>query len=86
MKIQVFSSGGGCAPCKTMLRNVETAVSELGLDVRVEYVTRMQQMLDLGITGTPALVVDGLVKSIGKALDVSAVKAILTVPKEESVK
>jgi small redox-active disulfide protein 2 len=78
MKIQVFGSGGGCAPCKTMLRNAETAVAELGLSTEVEYVTRIQHMLELGISGSPALVVDGEVKCVGKALDVTAIKAILT--------
>jgi len=77
MKIQVFGSGGGCAPCKTMLRNVEAAVADLGLSIPVEYVTRVQQMLDLGITGSPALVVDGEVKCVGRALEVAAIKAIL---------
>ncbi len=80
MKIQVFSSGGGCAPCKIMLRNVEAAVAELGIAADVEYVTRVQQMLDLGITGTPALVVDGEVTCVGRALDVAAIKRILTAP------
>lgn len=78
MKIQVFGSGGGCAPCKTMLRNVELAIAALGLATQAEYVTRVQQMIDLGITGSPALVVDGEIKCVGRALDVAAVKAILT--------
>jgi len=56
MRIQVFATG--CAPCKVMLRNVEAAVAELGLTSQVEHVTRLQEMLDAGITGTPALVVN----------------------------
>ena len=78
MKIQVFGSGSGCAPCKTLLRNVEAAVAELGLSTSVEHVTRIQEMLELGITGSPALVVDGDVKCVGRALDVAAIKAVLT--------
>lgn len=75
MKIQVF--GTGCAPCKAMLRNVQTAVAELGLGSPVEHVTRVQAMLDAGITGTPAFVVDGEIKCVGRTLDVAAIKAIL---------
>ena len=41
MKVQVFGSGGGCAPCTLMLRNAQTAVAELGLATEVEYVTRI---------------------------------------------
>ena len=76
MKIRVF--GTGCAPCKTMLKNVETAVAELGLGAEIEHVTRVQAMLDAGITGTPTLVVDGEIKSVGRALEVPALKALLT--------
>ena len=77
MRIQVFGAGSGCAPCKALLRNVERAVAELGLSTPVEYVTQIQRMIELGITGSPALVVDGTVKSVGRTLDVAAVKAIL---------
>jgi len=83
MKVQLFGSGSGCAPCKAMLRNVELAIAELGLATQVEYITRVQQMLDLGITGTPALVIDGEVKCVGRALEVTAIKALLTSPKTE---
>ena len=76
MRIQVF--GTGCAPCKVMLRNVEAAVAELGLASQVEHVTRLEEMLDAGITGTPTLVVDGVIKSVGRALDVATIKSILT--------
>ena len=76
MRIQVF--GTGCAPCKKMLGNVETAAAELGLSSQVEHVTRVQAMIDAGITGTPALVVDGEIKCVGRALDVATIKSILT--------
>lgn len=77
MKIQVCGSGGGCAACKTMVRNVEAAVADLGLSVEPEYVTRIQRMIELGISGSPALVVDGDVKCVGETLEVEAVKTIL---------
>ena len=81
MRIQVF--GTGCAPCKVMLRNVEAAVAELGLASQVEHVTRLEEMLDAGITGTPTLVVDGVIKSVGRALDVATIKSILTFSQRE---
>jgi small redox-active disulfide protein 2 len=76
MRIQVFATG--CAPCKVLLRNVAAAVAELGLTSPVEHVTRLQEMLDAGITGTPALVVNGEIKCVGRALDVATIKSILT--------
>lgn len=82
MRIRVF--GTGCAPCKAMLRNVETAVAELGLAAEVEHVTRVQEMIDAGITGTPTLVVNGEIKCVGRALDVPAIKSLLGSSHKES--
>lgn len=75
VRIQVF--GSGCAPCKAMLQNVQTAVAELGLDVPVEHVTRVLDLIQAGITATPTFMLDGEVQSVGKVLDVPAIKAIL---------
>ncbi len=82
MKIRIF--GTGCAPCKAMLHNVQTAVAELGLGAQVEHVTRIQEMIDAGITATPTLVVDGEIKSVGRALDVPALKTLLVACRSES--
>jgi hypothetical protein len=60
-----------------MLKNVEIAVAELGLDCQVEHVNRISAMLEAGITGTPALAIDGRVEVMGRALDVASVKQIL---------
>lgn len=75
MKIQVF--GTGCAPCKAMLSNVQAAVAELGLDCTVEHVTNVLDMIDAGITGTPALAIDGEVKCMGRSLEIAAIKGLL---------
>lgn len=76
MHIQVF--GTGCAPCKLTLRNAQQAVRELGLADEVEHVNRIEDMIDAGITATPALAVDDEVLSMGKALSVPDIKAMLT--------
>ncbi|HMA96050.1 MAG TPA: vitamin K epoxide reductase family protein [Polyangiaceae bacterium] len=49
----------------------------------VEHVTRVQAMLDAGISGTPALVVNGELKSVGKLLDVASIQSILLSSKSE---
>ena len=76
MRIQVF--GAGCVPCKLMLQNVQQAVRELELPDEVEYVTRIQDLLDAGITGTPTLKIDGEVVSVGRALDVPRIKQLFS--------
>jgi protein-disulfide isomerase len=47
-------------------------------------VTRLQEMLDAGITGTPTLVVNGETKSVGRALDVPAIMALLSACREDN--
>jgi small redox-active disulfide protein 2 len=75
MRVQVF--GTGCAACATLKANAEKAVDELGLLCRVEFESRILEMIKLGVTELPALVVDGEVRSVGRALDVATVKTML---------
>jgi hypothetical protein len=75
MRVQVF--GTGCAACATLKANTEKAVAELGLPCSVEFESRILEMVKVGVTRVPALVVDGEIKSVGEALDVAAVKALL---------
>lgn len=66
MKIQIL--GTGCPKCKMLFANVETAVKALGLDAQIEKVDKISEIMKFGVMGTPALVVDGQVKSVGKVL------------------
>ena len=75
MKIQVL--GTGCAKCKQLTASTEKAVAELGLGVPVEKVEEIREIMKFKVMSTPALVVDGQVKSTGKVLSVEEVKAFL---------
>ncbi|ACL64439.1 redox-active disulfide protein 2 [Anaeromyxobacter dehalogenans 2CP-1] len=75
MKIQVL--GTGCAKCKQLTANAEQAVAALGLEAKVEKVEDLREIMKLGVMTTPALVVDGVVKSAGKVLSPDAVRALL---------
>jgi small redox-active disulfide protein 2 len=54
--------------------NVRKAVSELDIDCEVEKVTDMNVIVEYRVMVPPALVVDGEVKSKGKALSVDELK------------
>ena len=64
MEIKVL--GPGCKKCDSTKENVEEAVSESGLDVRIIKVTDTMEIAKHGVFGTPAVVVDGEVKSVGR--------------------
>lgn len=75
MKIQVL--GTGCAKCKQLTANVEQAVRELGLDASVEKVEDVREIARFRVLSTPALVVEGTVKSAGRVLAPDAIKGLL---------
>ena len=64
MEIKVL--GPGCAKCEKTEELVKEAVAEAGVDVDVEKVTDVMKIAGYGVLGTPAVVVDGEVKSVGK--------------------
>jgi small redox-active disulfide protein 2 len=75
MKIQVL--GTGCAKCKQLTANTQQAVAELGVDATVEKVEDVREIMKFRVLSTPALVVDGTVKSLGRVLSPDAIKALL---------
>ena len=75
MNIKIY--GSGCAKCIKLAENAEAAIRELGLDYSVEKVTDLAAIIDAGVLTTPALVIDGEVKSSGNLLDVEQLKAII---------
>lgn len=64
MQIKVL--GPGCPKCKQTEKIVNEAVAEAGIDAAVEKVTDMMEIAGHGVMGTPAVLVDGQVKSVGK--------------------
>ena len=65
-KIQIL--GTGCPKCKLLFANAETAVKSAGLEAQIEKVEKIADIMKFGVMSTPALVVDGQVKSVGKIL------------------
>lgn len=75
MKIEIL--GTNCAKCKSLIKNVEKAVSETGIQAEVIKVDSIQEIMDRGIMMIPALIIDGETKSIGRALSIEEVKRII---------
>jgi small redox-active disulfide protein 2 len=74
-KIQIL--GTGCAKCKTLTANAEAAAKALGGGYAVEKVTDITHIMQFGVMTTPALAVDGVVKSVGKVLDPEQIKKLI---------
>jgi len=76
MKIEVL--GPGCARCQTLAGNAKTAVEGLGLACEIVKVTDMNEIVSRGVMMTPALAIDGVVKTIGKVTGVNEIQELLT--------
>lgn len=71
-RIQIL--GTGCPKCKTLAAHTEEAVKALGLEASIEKVEKITDIMKFGVMTTPALVVDGQVKSAGRLLSVEDIK------------
>ena len=72
MEIKVL--GPGCPKCHQTEKIVKEAVTETGVDAVIGHITDVMEIAGYGVFGTPAVVVDGEVKSVGK------------IPRKEEVK
>ncbi len=64
MEIKVI--GPGCAKCHKTEEIVREAVAETGVDATIQKVTDVIEITKQGVFGTPAVVIDGDVKCVGK--------------------
>jgi small redox-active disulfide protein 2 len=69
--------GSGCAKCNKLYDLTEQAAGQLGVEYQMEKVTDMNKFADYGVMMTPALVVDGEVKSTGKVPSIEKLKELI---------
>ncbi len=67
MEIKIL--GPGCKKCDQAAARVAAVVSETGVEAQIEKVTDMMAIAGFGVMATPAVVVDGVVKCVGKIPD-----------------
>jgi len=72
MEIKIL--GTGCPKCQATEKNVKEAVAETGTSANIEKVTGLLDIAKYGVFGTPAVVVDGEVKCVGKIPDKEEIK------------
>ncbi len=74
-KIQIL--GTGCPKCKALALSAEMAAKEMGIEYQIEKVTDIKEIMKFGVMMTPALVIDGQVKTAGKLLNIQEIKEML---------
>ncbi len=76
MKVKVL--GPGCARCKTLYGEAAKAIASLGLQADLEKVEKIEEIMAYRIMATPALVIDGEVKSAGRLPSAAEITSWLT--------
>jgi small redox-active disulfide protein 2 len=76
MKVEIY--GTGCPKCKKLFENAQEAVKISGVDADVVKVEDINEIMNAGIMMTPAIAIDGEIKSSGKLLAVDDIKDLLT--------
>ena len=79
MKIEIL--GTGCTKCKALEEAVKKAVAQIGGFHEVKKVEDIVEIMNYGVMSTPALVVDGVVKSAGKLLSVEDIVGFIATSK-----
>ena len=74
-KIEIL--GTGCKKCKELETAAKEAVKELNSDYEVVKVEDIQEIANYGVTSTPALVINGVIKSTGRVLSVDEIKELI---------
>ncbi len=75
MKIQIL--GTGCPKCNQLAQAAESAARELGLEYELVKIKDLNDIMAMGVMMTPALAIDGTVKTVGKVPSIDELKTIL---------
>ena len=75
MKIHIL--GPGCAKCSQLAENTAQAAQQLGISYELLKVSDFNEIMSFGVMMTPGLVIDGVVKCVGKVPSVEELKGML---------
>ena len=74
---KILILGVGCARCEQLEKNARKAVAELAIEADIGHVTEFDKIIEYGVTGTPALVIDQKVVGSGRILSIEDIKEFL---------
>ncbi len=76
IKLQIL--GTGCPKCEKLAQAAEQAAKEVGTDYEVEKIKDINEIMNFGVMMTPALVINGQVKSVGNIPSIEEIKSYIT--------
>ena len=64
--MNILVLGPGCPKCTEAEKIVKAALQEAGVEASVKKVSDFQEIAKLGVFSTPAVMIDGEIKCVGK--------------------
>ncbi len=74
---KIMILGSGCARCNKLYELTKEAIETLGIEHELTKVDDIQEIMKYGVMMTPALIIDGEVKTVGRVPSVDEIKNIL---------
>lgn len=65
-QLEIRILGPGCANCDRLEREMIEAVNELDLPATIDHIRDIREIRAYGVMGSPALIVNGKVKAVGR--------------------
>ncbi len=75
--LEIKILGIGCSSCQKMVQETMAALSEMELPADFEYVGEPNRIREYNVTGTPAVIINRKVKSVGRVLTKEEIKRLL---------
>jgi len=76
--LEIKVLGPGCARCNQLEQDLMAVMAEMNLPADIEHVTDVLEIGSYGVMGTPALLINGAVKSVGSIPSKAKLKIWLT--------
>ncbi len=76
--LRITILGAGCQACEQLARNVRAALTQMDVPAEVEQVSGVKKIAEYNVIGTPALLVNGKVRSVGRPLSVAQIVKLLS--------
>ena len=75
MKIELLETG--CASCMGLEENIREALQQTGKKAEITIINEFNEIIKKGVMSTPAIIIDGKVKSSGHVVDVKTISGWL---------
>lgn len=75
--MKIIVTGTGCKSCKNLHMLVKEITDNNYPDVDLKYVDNLVEMIELGVSQSPALLIDGVIASQGRSINEKEIRELI---------